>query len=64
MAYIFDDDDFDSDPLDDYVGRNTLDDVYGCEFPEECIMAGPHALSECHTAEMLERYEEGAIEVQ
>ncbi len=28
---------------------------FGCLFPDECCMPGPHWTDECHTAEMLEQ---------
>lgn len=34
-------------------------DRMGCLFPDECLMPGPHLISECHTAEMMEQYLEG-----
>lgn len=29
---------------------------WGCYFPGECCMPGPHMLSECHTPEMIEAW--------
>jgi hypothetical protein len=30
----------------------------GCQFPGECCMPGDHTADECHTAEMIESYED------
>ncbi len=46
---------------DDDDDRNYCADDYGCEFPGECLMPGYHIRAECHTAEMMEKYEADAV---
>jgi hypothetical protein len=55
--YGFDDEDGYDGSLDDYIERNTMDDDWGCAFPDNCCMAfAPHMRDECHTPEMAEEW--------
>jgi hypothetical protein len=52
--YGFDEEEYDPD---EYIGRNTLDDDWGCVFPDNCCMAYTrHTEDECHTPEMVEEW--------
>lgn len=69
--YGFDNEDFDiceeGDVCEHGVGfdcncAGCENDPIGCVFPGRCLMPGEHVQSECHTAEMLEEYNEGAAQ--
>lgn len=55
--YDFWDDDDQDDPSDDDYDEEEDEFVLDCGDPE-CLMPGPHFLSECHTAEMVDAYYE------
>lgn len=43
------------------VGDDLEDEKWGCCLGEKCLMPGDHMKSECHTAEMVERFERSIL---
>lgn len=54
-----DEDDYERDP--EYDDETPEEWQRKCCFPGECCMPGEHYAHECHTAEMLEAYEEDEV---
>lgn len=56
-----DDDDLSPDSAEYYLNRHRDEEPeeceWGCCFPGECCMPGPHLKSECHTAQMVRDFE-------